>query len=89
MNKLGHGVSYSVFQEIYQKTEYANTDDAIFPENCSRGTFTILVEGNIDRLEETLSGKLLSLGKSIYIFYNVRFRCHTTVFATIKLCVSS
>ena len=63
MNKLGHGVSYSVLQEMltevaYQKTENANTDDVILPENCSRGTFTILVEDNIDRLEETLSGNL-------------------------------
>ena len=59
MNKLGHGVSYSVLQEIltevaYQKMEHANTDNVILPENCSRGTFTILVESNIDRLEETL-----------------------------------
>ena len=73
MNKLGHGVSYSVLQEIltevaYRKTEHANTDDVTLPENCSREVFTILVEKKIGRLEETLSGKLLSLGKSIYIF---------------------
>ena len=63
MNKLEHGLSYTVLQEIltevaYQKTEHANTDDVILPENCSRGTFTILVEDNINKLEETLSGKL-------------------------------
>ena len=73
MNKLGHGVSYSVIQKLltevaYQKTEHTNMDDVILPENCSRGTFIILVEDNIDRLEEILSDKLLSLGKSIYIF---------------------
>ena len=73
MNKLEHGGSYSVLQETltegaYQKVEHANMDDVILPENCSRGTFTILVKDNIYRLEETLSGKLLSSGKSIYIF---------------------
>ena len=73
MNKFEPAVSYSVLQEIltdvaYQKAEHANTDDVILPENCSRGIFTILVEDNIDRLKETLSSKLLSLGKSIYIF---------------------
>ena len=41
MNKLGHGVSYSVLQEIltevaYQKTEHANTDDVILPETVRR-----------------------------------------------------
>ena len=73
INKLGHGASYSVRQEIltdiaYQKTEHVNTDDVILLENCSRGNFTILVEDNIDRLEETLSGKYYQLEKSIYIF---------------------
>lgn len=68
INKLGHGISYTVLQEIltevaYQKTELADTNDVILPENCSKGRFTILVEDNIDRLEETLSGKLS-------IFYN-------------------
>ena len=72
-DKFDPGVLYSVIQEIltevaYQKVEHANTDDEILPENCSRWTVTILVEDNIDRLEETLSGKLLSLRKSIYMF---------------------
>ena len=71
MNK--HRVSYSVLQEIltevaYEQTDHANTNDIVLPENCSRGTFTILVEGNNDRLEDTQSVKLLSLGKSMYIF---------------------
>ena len=64
MNKLEHGGSYSVLQEALTEGAY----DVILPENCSRGTFTILVKDNIYRLEETLSGTLISSGKSIYIF---------------------
>ena len=30
------------------------------PENCIKEQFTVLEEDNIDRLEETLSGKLRS-----------------------------
>ena len=63
MNKLGHGVSYSVLQEILIEVAYKKIDDVdaehvALPENCSSETFTILVEDNIDRLEETLSGRV-------------------------------
>ena len=51
----------------YQKTERADTDDVILPENCSKEKFTMVVEDNIDRLEETLSGNLKSL--TLYFFY--------------------
>ena len=59
-NKLGHGVSYSTLQEVltevaYWKIESLNENDAVLPEKCSKETFTIIVEDNIDRLEETLS----------------------------------
>ena len=61
INKLGHGVSYSVLQETltevaYKKTDDLDADHLVLPENCSKETFTILVEDNVDRLEETLSG---------------------------------
>jgi len=54
-NKLGHGVSYSVLHELLTEVAYAKTEN---PDMCNKETFTILVEDNIDRLEETLSGKL-------------------------------
>ena len=61
-NRLGHGVSYSMLQSLltevaYQKVESANVEAIVLPENCKKETFTILVEDNIDRLEETLTGK--------------------------------
>ena len=61
-NKLGHGVSYSVLQELlsevaYAKTEHMKPDEVTIPEICKKEMFTMLVEDNIDRLEETLSGK--------------------------------
>ena len=61
-NKLGHGVSYSVLQELltevaYNKTENLKEGEVALPDICEIEKFTILVEDNIDRLEETLSGK--------------------------------
>ena len=61
-NKLGHGVSYSMLQEVltevaYGRIESINENDVLLPENCLKETFTIMVEDNIDRLEETLSGE--------------------------------
>ena len=40
-NKLGHGVSYSVLQEIftkvaYEKTESTKENEVALPENCIR-----------------------------------------------------
>ena len=62
-NKLGHGVSYSVLHELltevaYAKTENLKDNEVCLPDMCNKETLTILVEDNIDRLEETLSGKL-------------------------------
>jgi len=59
VNKLGHDISYTKLQEIsevaYEKVE--NQKDGVpLPECCVEEAFTILVEDNIDRLEETLSG---------------------------------
>ena len=64
-NKLGHGVSYSVLQELltevaYNKTENVKEDEVALPDICINENFTVLVEDNIDRLEETLSGKLVN-----------------------------
>ena len=64
-NKLGHGVSYSVLQEIltevaYEKTESTKENEVALPENCIKERSTVLVEDNMDRLEQTLSGELRS-----------------------------
>ena len=61
LNKLVHGVSYSVLMEL--QTENAHkiyekqlTNDCIIPANCTKEAFTIFVADNIDRSEETLTG---------------------------------
>ena len=58
---LGHGISYSLLEELsteitYQRLDAVEEGSVYLPEDCKTGTFTIEVEDNIDRLEETLSG---------------------------------
>ena len=62
INRLGHGVSYGVLLSLlteiaYQKVESTDENKILLPESILKETFTMLVEDNIDRLEETLSGK--------------------------------
>lgn len=64
MNKLGHGISYDMTQSLltevaYQKVDSTDEDNVQLPESTMTETFAMLVEDNIDRLEETLSGKKL------------------------------
>ena len=58
--RLGHEISYSLLEElstkIYQRLEAVEERSGCLPEDCKTGTFTIEVDDNIDRLEETLSG---------------------------------
>jgi len=60
VNKLGHGISHTKLQETLSEVAYEkveNQKDGVpLPECCVEEAFTILVEDNIDRLEETLSG---------------------------------
>ena len=63
MNKLGHGISYDIMQSLlsevaYQKVDSTDKDTVQLPESTRKETFPMLFEDNIDRLEETLSGKL-------------------------------
>ena len=60
LNRLGHSVSYSQFEEIdtalcLQKLELSR-DDLPLPANIYQNVFTTLAYDNIDRLEETCSG---------------------------------
>lgn len=60
LNRLGHCVSYSQFEEIdtalcLQKMELSR-DDLPLPSNIYPNVFTTLAYDNIDRLEETCSG---------------------------------
>ena len=52
---------YSFLQELitesaFEKIEGVPNDFVVLPENCAKGVFTIEVDDNIDRNEETLSG---------------------------------
>ena len=60
LNKLGHGVSYSILSEMHTENayiiQYQQQADVILPLNCLKESFTVYVADNIDRKEETLSG---------------------------------
>ena len=60
--RLGHAVSYSILTEMHTENAYNIQDhqqeDVILPLDSRKEAFTIYVADNIDRKEETLSGKL-------------------------------
>ena len=61
LNRLGHSISYSMMEEIdtalcLQKVSLAGGVIAL-PVNIHPGMFTTLTWDNIDRLEETISGR--------------------------------
>ena len=60
VHRLGHGVSYSILSKLHTENAYSIQEqqgDVILPLHSRRETFTIYVADNIDRKEETLSGK--------------------------------
>ena len=61
LNKLGHGVSYSVLMElqtenVFKIYEKQLTNDCVIPAKSAKEAFTIFVADSIDRNEETLTG---------------------------------
>ena len=66
MNRLSHGISYSVLSELHTENVFQIQDvqlekDVILPLGSQNEEFTIYVADNIDRREETLSGNQISL----------------------------
>ena len=62
MNKLGHGIGYDVTQSwltevAYQKVDGTDEENVQLPDSTEDEVFAMLAEDNIDRLEETLTGK--------------------------------
>ena len=58
LNKLGHGMSYSLLMEAKTENTYKIYEQARYnPKKYKKDTLTIIVADNIDRNEETLSGK--------------------------------
>ena len=60
-NRLGHGVSYNLLEELETENAYGDIgwqeNGLALPESCLENTFSILVADNIDLQEEMLSGK--------------------------------
>ena len=61
LNRLDHGVSYSLLMEAQTENAFRIFDEqlvsgCIIPKECQSDTFSIYVADNIDRNEETLSG---------------------------------
>ena len=61
VSHLGHGVSYTKLLEIstevaYSKIEKQADNLLCLPEGCQKNMFSIIVEDNIDRNEQTLTG---------------------------------
>ena len=61
-NKLGHGVSKSILEELFTENAFhiidkQTNEDTLIPHGFLPNKLTIAVHDNIDRLEETLSGK--------------------------------
>ena len=75
INKLGHGVCYSTLMEIQTENAYSilsqqTVEGYILPLDCKREAFSIFVADNIDRKEETVSGKY-----SFVLFNSLMFIC--------------
>ena len=61
-------MSYTKLVEVITEVVYSRIDNNIdrmicLPEKCKKGCFTVLVEDNIDRNEETLTGTHFLLQK--------------------------
>ena len=68
ISRLGHSVSYTKLGEVITEVAYSRIDNNVdgmisLPEKCKKGCFTMLVEDNIDRIEETLTGTHFLLQK--------------------------
>ena len=73
LNRLGHGVSYSILSEMltenaYKVAEQQTDADVILPEATAKEQFTIYVADNIDRAEETLTGMTIYFHSDILCF---------------------
>ena len=59
-NRLGHGISYTLLEEMGTENAYKvigkQQSGIIVPEQCQKEVLTVCAADNIDRQEETLSG---------------------------------
>ena len=54
-------MSYSILEEMETENAYKvlseMKQDCVLPTECKEGVFTMMIAGNMDRKEETLSGE--------------------------------
>ena len=75
-NKLGHGASYSILEELFTENAFYTIDqqvieDVFMPFGFGENKLTISVYDNIDRLEETLTGKKIIYKKKLANIFSV------------------
>ena len=63
VSRLGHGISFTKLSEITTEVAYSTINKCLsgmlfLPEQCHKHQFTMIVEDNIDRNEQTLTGML-------------------------------
>ena len=78
VNRLGHGIGYSTLMEAQtenacQVFETQLMKECIVPDDYKKESFTNFMADNIDRTEETLSGKygLVILSPSLFLESNL------------------
>ena len=84
VHRLDHSVSYSILKDMHTENAYIvhdqqENDDVILPLTSQKETFTIYVEDNIDRKEETLPGKRSCLNQ----FADQRFIIYLFIYSFI------
>ena len=62
ISRLGHGISYTKLSEVTTEIAYSIINNNLsgrvcLPEQCQKCEFTMIVEDNIDRNEQTLTGR--------------------------------
>ena len=80
--KLGHGASYTLIEELdtenaFKMVEKQQQNEVILPDGVQKEVFTLVVADNIDRQEETLSGKSIFKAFDLFKFrYILVFESH-------------
>ena len=79
---MGHGVSYSILEEIETENAYKvlseMKEDCVLPPECKDGVFTMMIADNIDRNEEIFSGEFSQNMKGKSLTHSLLQISHTS-----------
>ena len=79
---MGHGVSYSILEEIETENAYKvlseMKEDYVLPPECKDGVFTMMIADNIDRNEEIFSGEFSQNMKGKSLTHSLLQISHTS-----------